>query len=129
MWNMDPQQIILQSKRMVLAVRYRRICRLSQKLVELITSFRELDYMLACKLKAVKTKLKEWSKSYQGNFSAQKRTLLGQMVELEEILDNRPLKKEKMRKAALLMEYEDFVKNEEISRRPRSRTLAQRRQE
>lgn len=41
------------------------------------------DYILACKLKALKEKLKEWSRNEQGNLKLQKNNLLNQMAELE----------------------------------------------
>lgn len=47
------------------------------------------DCILACNLKALKVKPKEWSKSYQGSLKAQKNNLLGQRTYMDPVLANR----------------------------------------
>ncbi|KAF3666149.1 3-hydroxyisobutyryl-CoA hydrolase-like protein 2, mitochondrial [Capsicum annuum] len=54
------------------------------------------DYILASKLKALKTKLKEWSKTTQGNLGAQKQNVLSQLVELDMIQEQRELNEEEI---------------------------------
>lgn len=74
------------------------------------------DYILACKLKAVTGKLKEWSRNEQGNLNLQKNNLLIQMAELDSHLNSRALTKEEIaKKATLIMEYEGCLKNEEVA--------------
>ena len=74
------------------------------------------DYILACKLKALKEKLKEWSRNEQGNLKLQKNNLLNQMVELESHQSNRVLTEEEIeKKATLFIEYEGCLKNEEVA--------------
>lgn len=43
------------------------------------------DYIVAFKLKALKEKLKEWSRTFQGNLGLPKQNVLKQLAELEEI--------------------------------------------
>nr|XP_033508775.1 uncharacterized protein LOC117273689 [Nicotiana tomentosiformis] len=82
------------------------------------------DFILACKLKALKSKLKEWSRSETGNLGYQRKKLLSQMAELDEVLGDRILTEEEtIKKTALFMEYEELIKNEEISWRQKSRAL------
>ncbi|KAG5598653.1 hypothetical protein H5410_030023 [Solanum commersonii] len=82
------------------------------------------DYILACKLKSLKGKLKEWSRNEQGNLNLQKNNLLIQMAELDSHLNNRALTEEEIaKKATLFMEYEGCLKNEEVAWRQRSRAL------
>ncbi|XP_019242211.1 PREDICTED: uncharacterized protein LOC109222297 [Nicotiana attenuata] len=82
------------------------------------------DYILALKLKALKGKLKEWSKLTQGNLNIQRLNLLGQLAELEETQELRMLnEEEKIKKATLLIEFEENVRKEEIAWRQRSRAL------
>nr|XP_033509991.1 uncharacterized protein LOC117274746 isoform X3 [Nicotiana tomentosiformis] len=74
------------------------------------------DFILSCKLKALKSKLKEWSRSETRNLGYQRKKLLSQMAELDEVLGDRILTEEEtIKKAALFMEYEELIKNEEIS--------------
>lgn len=74
------------------------------------------DYVLALKLKALKEKLKEWSKSIQGNLDMQKLNILGQLAELEEIQELRILNDEEIhKKATLLLEFEETARKEEIA--------------
>lgn len=82
------------------------------------------DHILACKLKALKGKLKEWSRTNMGNLGTQKTQILSELVRLEAIQENRVLTEEETTlKASLLMEYEEHLKNEEIAWRQRSRAL------
>jgi len=82
------------------------------------------DYILACKLKALKGKLKEWSRYEQGNLKLQKNNLLNQMAVLESHQSNRILTEEEIeKKPTLFMEYEGCLKNEEVAWRQRSRAL------
>nr|XP_016494332.1 PREDICTED: uncharacterized protein LOC107813564 [Nicotiana tabacum] len=71
------------------------------------------DFILAFKLKAFKVKLKEWSKTLQGNLALQKASILI-LAELEEIHDQRSLtEKEIYTKTALFMEFKEIAKQEE----------------
>ncbi|XP_016487802.2 uncharacterized protein LOC107807866 [Nicotiana tabacum] len=82
------------------------------------------DYILACKLKALKGKLKEWSRVYEGNLGLQKSKLLSQLAGFETTQQLRMLtEEESVRKAATLMEIEEQLKNEEIAWRQNSRAL------
>ncbi|XP_059288430.1 uncharacterized protein LOC132041754 [Lycium ferocissimum] len=59
-----------------------------------------------------------------GNLGHQRKNLLSQMAELDEVLGDRVLTEEEtVKKAALFMEYEELIKNEEISWRQKSRAL------
>uniref|UniRef100_M1BXT6 Non-LTR retroelement reverse transcriptase n=1 Tax=Solanum tuberosum TaxID=4113 RepID=M1BXT6_SOLTU len=60
------------------------------------------DYILASKLKALKEKLKEWSRSDQGSLKLQKSRLLNQMADLDSILDSRIMTEEEIAKKAEL---------------------------
>ncbi|WMV46111.1 hypothetical protein MTR67_039496 [Solanum verrucosum] len=74
------------------------------------------DYVLACKLKALKLKLKEWKQEEGGNLGIQRRRLLEQLAELDTERVNRTLTvEETTKKAAVLLEYEELVKKEEVS--------------
>ncbi|WMV58897.1 hypothetical protein MTR67_052282, partial [Solanum verrucosum] len=82
------------------------------------------DYVLACKLKALKLKLKEWKQEEGGNLGSQRRRLLEQLAELDTERVNRTLTvEETTKKAAVLLEYEELVKKEEVSWRQKSRVL------
>lgn len=82
------------------------------------------DYILCCKLKALKGKLKEWSKIVSGNLLVQKVHILSWFSTLDTMMESRVLtEKESAMKASLLMEYEEHLKNEEIAWRQRSRAL------
>ncbi|KAG5611511.1 hypothetical protein H5410_022792 [Solanum commersonii] len=72
------------------------------------------DFILASKLKAMKTKLKDWSVSIYGNLEKRKKEMLNKVHEFDEIQQSRPLTKgETLQKASV----------EEIAWRQRSRTL------
>lgn len=80
------------------------------------------DFILAFKLKALKDKLREWSKTSQGNLASQKQSVLNQIAELEEVQDQRALHEDEIQlKADLLVEFENLAKFEEISWRQISR--------
>ncbi|XP_070017166.1 uncharacterized protein [Nicotiana sylvestris] len=82
------------------------------------------DYILACKLKALKGKLKGWSRSYEGNLGMQKKKMLSQLADFETTQQLRELtEEESVRKAATLMEIEVHLKNEEFAWRQKSRAL------
>lgn len=82
------------------------------------------DYILAFKLKALKTKLKEWSKTMQGNLALRKASVLNQLAELEEVHEQRSLTDEEIyTKTSLSMEFEEIANQEEIAWRQRSRAL------
>lgn len=82
------------------------------------------DYILACKLKALKEKLKEWSKEERGNLQIQKTNLLNKMASLDSLMENRALTEDEVSlKATTFMEYEELIKNEEIAWRQWSRIL------
>ena len=86
--------------------------------------YRKPDYILACKLKALKGKLKEWGRNEQGDLKLQKNNLLNHMAELESHQSNRVLTEEEIeKKATLFIEYEGCLKNEEVAWRQRSRAL------
>ncbi|WMV13881.1 hypothetical protein MTR67_007266 [Solanum verrucosum] len=82
------------------------------------------DYILASKLKALKHKLKEWSRSEQGNLGQQRKSLLEKLAAMENIATDRGLTEdEATEKARLLLNLEDLIKNEEIYWRQRSRSI------
>ncbi|KAG5575541.1 hypothetical protein H5410_055675 [Solanum commersonii] len=58
------------------------------------------DYILACKLKSLKVKLKEWSKTAQGNLGLQKQNILNQLYDLDVIQDHRCLSDDESFRAA-----------------------------
>ncbi|WMV14758.1 hypothetical protein MTR67_008143 [Solanum verrucosum] len=91
-------------------------------------------FVLVAKLRALKAKLKEWSKTSQGNLSQQKQLALSQLAEFEMIQDQRIFffEKEDQRileegeitsKLALTAEFEETVKKEETTWRQRSRAV------
>nr|XP_016450704.1 PREDICTED: uncharacterized protein LOC107775483 [Nicotiana tabacum] len=82
------------------------------------------DYILAFKLKALKEKLKEWSKTIQGNLKIQKQHILDQLAEIEDIQELRSLNEEEThKKTSLMLEFEENARKEEIAWRQRSRVL------
>lgn len=77
------------------------------------------DYILASKLRLLKIKLKEWSKTVQCNLGMQK-----QLADLDTIQDQRTLSdEESYLRAVLTVEFEEIAKREEVTWRQRSRTL------
>ncbi|WMV40391.1 hypothetical protein MTR67_033776 [Solanum verrucosum] len=82
------------------------------------------DFILASKLKYLKGKLKEWSRTRQGNLGLQKQSILNQLADLERIQDQRQLTDdESYLRAVLTVEFEDNAKREKVSWRQRSRAL------
>jgi len=82
------------------------------------------DFILGAKLRALKEKLKEWSKTSQGNLKQQKQLVLNQLAEIERIQDQRILEEgEIVSRLALTTELEEIVKNEETAWRQRSRAV------
>lgn len=80
------------------------------------------SFVLMAKLKALKDKIKEWSKSAQGNLATQKQLVLSQLANFELIQEQRNLGTEEIAsRVALGMEFEDIAKREEIAWRQRSR--------
>ncbi|WMV17215.1 hypothetical protein MTR67_010600 [Solanum verrucosum] len=74
--------------------------------------------------KALKHKLKEWSRSEAGNLVIHRKQTLEQMAEMDLILEYRPLtEEESSKKAALTLEFEGLIKNEEVAWRQKSRAL------
>ncbi|WMV34708.1 hypothetical protein MTR67_028093, partial [Solanum verrucosum] len=74
--------------------------------------------------KKLQHKLKEWSKEESGNLGLQQKKLLEQLAEMDMERENRVLTEEEItKKAAVLLEYEDLIKEEEIAWRQRSRIL------
>lgn len=75
-------------------------------------------------MKALKTKLKEWSSNTYGNLEKKKKELLNRITDFDNIQQGRPLSDvEVIQKASLTKEFEDYAKKEEIAWRQRSRTL------
>ncbi|WMV20496.1 hypothetical protein MTR67_013881 [Solanum verrucosum] len=80
------------------------------------------DFVLVSKLRALKTKLKEWSKSTRGNLGIRKQLALAQLADLEEIQEPRILQEEEVVSLmTLINEFEEIAKKEEIAWRQRSR--------
>ncbi|KAF3625895.1 putative mannosyl-oligosaccharide 1,2-alpha-mannosidase MNS3-like [Capsicum annuum] len=74
------------------------------------------DYVLACKLKTLKSKLKEWRNGETENLGIQRKKLLKQMADLDTKRENRVLTDEETtKKSELLLKYEELLKKEEIS--------------
>jgi len=82
------------------------------------------DFILASKLRYLKDKLKEWSKTRQGNLGLQKQSILNQLAELDGIQDQRQLTDDEIYlRAVITVEFEENAKREEIAWRQRSRAL------
>ncbi|OIT39647.1 putative acyl-activating enzyme 19 [Nicotiana attenuata] len=82
------------------------------------------DYILACKLRMLKGKLKEWNGTNHGNFEVRKTQLLSSMAEMDVVQETRNLPEDELlQKASMFMKLEDIAKNEEIAWRQRSRVL------
>lgn len=79
-------------------------------------------HVLAEKLKLLKTKLKEWSKNNRENWKQRKEDILNQVSSFEAIQDQKALTDDELlQKTNLAMVFEEVAKNEEISRKQRSR--------
>ncbi|XP_060202303.1 uncharacterized protein LOC132630744 [Lycium barbarum] len=75
-------------------------------------------------MRALKDKLKEWNKTTQGNLALQKQSILNQLAKQEAIHEHRALNEEEIySKTALLVEFEEIAKKEEVAWRQRSRAL------
>ncbi|WMV33006.1 hypothetical protein MTR67_026391 [Solanum verrucosum] len=82
------------------------------------------DYILACKLRLLKVKLKEWSKAIHENLGMQKQSILNQLAELDLMQDQRILSDdESYLRVVLTVEFEENAKREEVAWRQRSRAL------
>ncbi|KAG5617007.1 hypothetical protein H5410_016831 [Solanum commersonii] len=82
------------------------------------------EFVLVAKLRALTAKLKEWSKTRQGNLCQQKQLVLNQLAEFEMIQDQRILEEEEIAsKLALTAEFEEMAKKEEAAWRQRSRAV------
>ncbi|KAG5593623.1 hypothetical protein H5410_034855 [Solanum commersonii] len=93
-------------------------------LQRLVSDHVPIALQCASKLKALKEKLKEWSRSDQGSLKLQKSRLLSQIADLGSILDSRIMKEEAAaKKAELYLELEEVLKNEESVWRQKSRAL------
>lgn len=66
--------------------------------MELFYFIERPDYILACKLRALKSTLKKWRKTEQGNLNSQRKKLLGQMGELDSVLGDRAVTDEEIMK-------------------------------
>lgn len=72
----------------------------------------------------MKGKLKEWSKTRQGNLGLQKQSILSQLAELEKIQDQRQISDDEVYlRVVLAVEFEGNAEREEIAWRQRSRAL------
>jgi hypothetical protein len=82
------------------------------------------SYVLACKLKALKSDLKKWNEEVFGNVGKKKKDLLDGIRELDIIAEGRPLTEdERLRKEDISKELERFILFEEVSWRQKSRAL------
>ncbi|WMV37397.1 hypothetical protein MTR67_030782 [Solanum verrucosum] len=81
-------------------------------------------YVLACKLKALKHKLKEWRNEETRNLGVQRKKLLEQMADLDTEREDKVFTDEEIaKKFELLLKYEELLKKEEISWTQKSRVL------
>ncbi|WMV54051.1 hypothetical protein MTR67_047436 [Solanum verrucosum] len=79
-------------------------------------------YILAEKLKMLKAKLKEWSKTNKGNWKQRKKDILSQISSWETIQEQRPLTDDELiQKTHLGMKFEEVAKQKEIAWKQRSR--------
>lgn len=82
------------------------------------------DFQLVNKLKLLRNKLKEWSRTNLGELVNKKNSLLNELTELDQIQDNRQLNEDEMMiRATVMVEPEELAKNEETSWRQKSRVL------
>lgn len=81
-------------------------------------------FVLVAKLKALKGKLKEWSKTNRGNLKQQKQMVVNHLAEYDMIQNQRISEEgEIASKIDLTAEYEKIAKNEEIAWRQKSRAI------
>lgn len=69
---------------------------------------------LVFKLKAFMERIKEWSKSIQGNLELEKLIIFCQLPELEETRDQRNLNKDEMYESCFGCGFEETAKHEEV---------------
>jgi hypothetical protein len=82
------------------------------------------SYILDNKLKARKLDLKKWNESKFRNISTDKKKLVNDMLELDLVVDRRPLvAKEKVKKEQIQADLEKVILMEEISWRQESQAL------
>ena len=107
-------------------VRNRRVHKQNQRMVGHFQLLWETGFILASKPKALKEKLKVWSRSDQANLGAKRRNLLKELAVFDEASKGRALTEEEdevTRKNSRLLEFEELLKYEEISWRQKSRSL------
>ncbi|XP_059284325.1 uncharacterized protein LOC132037735 [Lycium ferocissimum] len=74
------------------------------------------DYIFCTKLKMLKQKLKDWSKTTSGELTNRKNSLLNELAEIDLRTDQRELSEDEMMiRATVLVELEELAKNEESS--------------
>ncbi|WMV13355.1 hypothetical protein MTR67_006740 [Solanum verrucosum] len=82
------------------------------------------DYILNIKLRMLKQKLKEWSKSNFGELTSKKNSLLEELAEIDLIQETRELTEDEVIiRATIVVELEELAKNEESKWRQKSRVL------
>lgn len=82
------------------------------------------DFVLASKLKLLKSKLKEWHKEEYGSLEARKKTVLSNISNFDQIQERRRLTEgELLEKVGLMLEIKELAKYEKTAWRQRSRTL------
>ncbi|KAG5624619.1 hypothetical protein H5410_009837 [Solanum commersonii] len=73
------------------------------------------DYRLNIKLRMLKQKLKEWSKSNFGELTSKKNSLLEELAEIDLIQETRELSEDEVIiRATIVVELEELAKNEEL---------------
>lgn len=79
------------------------------------------DYILGCKLKTLKGKLKEWSRTNLGNLGLQRVQILSQLAMLDAVMENRVLtEEESAMKASLIMDYEQHLRRDSMNTKIKS---------
>lgn len=82
------------------------------------------DYKLNVKLRMLKQKLKDWSKTTFGEMTNKKNSLLEELAGIDLTMESRDLTEEEMMvRATIVVELEDMAKNEEAKWRQKSRVL------
>lgn len=75
-------------------------------------------------MKSLKVKLKEWSRTVQGNLGLQKQNILNQLYDLDVIQAHRWLSDdESFLRVVQTVEFEEVAKEEEVAWRQRSRAI------
>lgn len=83
------------------------------------------DYRTSIKLKMLKQKLKEWSKTTFGDLLNRKNSLLNELADLDHTQDITDLSEEEMMiRATILVELEELAMNEESSWRQKYSLMA-----